>query len=153
VRERERFFAAIASFSRAICSARAAGAGRKELNLLSYFWCTYGISSWYHSMLHLKAFSCNSFAVEEEEEEEEKEEEKEELDFLSFCVPIASSWYHPMLHLQALDWKISYHPMLHLQALDWNISFAVDVGGGGGGGGGGGQGEDRIRKSQPALKP
>ncbi len=104
-------------------------------------------------MLHLKAFSCNSFAVEEEEEEEEKEEEKEELDFLSFCVPIASSWYHPMLHLQALDWKISYHPMLHLQALDWNISFAVDVGGGGGGGGGGGQGEDRIRKSQPALKP
>jgi hypothetical protein len=122
VRERERFFAAIASFSRAICSARAAGAGRKELNLLSYFWCTYGISSWYHPMLHLQA--------------------------LDWKIS-----YHPMLHLQALDWKISYYPMLHLQALDWNISFAVDVGGGGGGGGGGGQGEDRIRKSQPALKP
>jgi len=80
-------------------------------------------SSWYHPMLHLKAFSCNSFAVEEEEEKE--------LDFLSFCVPIASSWYHPMLHLQALD---------------WNISFAVDIGEGGGD-------EDRIRKTQPALKP
>ncbi len=36
--------------------------------------------------------------------------------------------------------------MLHLQALDWNISFAVDIREGGGD-------EDRIRKTQPALKP
>jgi hypothetical protein len=93
-------------------------------------------------MLHLKAFSCNGFAVEEEQEKEKEEEKKEFLSFfLSFCVPIVSSWYHPMLHLQALD---------------WNISFAVDVGGAGGGrgrGGRGGGGEDRIRKSQPALNP
>jgi hypothetical protein len=113
-------------------------------------------------MLYLKAFSCNSFAVEEEEEldflsfffcsygifmvSSHAAFESFQLQqfcsgrrgegirlsfFLSFCVPIASSWYHPMLHLQALD---------------WNISFAVDIREGGGD-------EDRIRKTQPALKP
>jgi hypothetical protein len=47
------------------CSGRGVGGEGVRLSFFLSFWVPMA-SSWYHPMLHLKAFSCNSFAVEEE---------------------------------------------------------------------------------------